>query len=147
MNKPTDFLKQISEEVYIYLKNKIAVLPEFSYQIVEENSKNSLVFLPDTENNELNYFDQNLVDIKLKIVFTSSGFNFEKQKKTAIEIGQELKNLYALPSALVIFKKINNQNIFLNSTPFLPVNFNFDITSQNYTWDLQLLLQTKKKEE
>lgn len=97
--------------IYSYVKSKIKSLPNFWYQIIEENlNSNDGVLFISNDNNKFNeYFgDDDYQRISYKIAFFRNKTNHSTQIKEIKEFIKVLQKLQETEDFKFIFKRINN---------------------------------------
>lgn len=141
--------QQLASNLYNRLKNSINSLPPFSYQIIEHSNNNALLFRMQNTNAFPLYFNDEYLRVSYRVVLLDDKFNHSEQLSRLQKIIEQLANYWNDENFVIIKKQINNMNIAPNSkTNVLQVNnVNFALESQEYTFNIDLLVKKKGTNE
>ncbi|EIN15209.1 Hypothetical protein MAGb_3180 [Mycoplasmopsis agalactiae 14628] len=137
--------QQLANNLYNKLNNSINSLPPFSYQIIEHSNNNALLFRMQNTNAFPLYFNDDYLRVSYRVVLLDDKFNHSEQLNRLQKIIEQLASYWSDENFDIIKKQINNMNIAPNSkTNVLQVNnVNFALESQEYTFNIDLLVKKK----
>ncbi|QJR43634.1 hypothetical protein HLA87_02445 [Mycoplasma miroungigenitalium] len=140
----------IASEIYKFLKQDNPEIPEFSFQIIEDDHFNNRLVIS-TEKSELTprYYGDKLERVKLNISLIIDKLSHRKQIELFNWIVNYCGELWETETFKILQKWVDNIQLFKGDGSWEywvqsePVNFNQE--SQEYSFSLELLLERKEK--